>query len=236
MAFLEADLKVKSNLFIAGVDEVGRGPLAGPVVSCACVFNDDFKKIKKSIKVLESLGVTDSKKLTTLKRKKILGELGLDVSKLKFSCPNSFKVGDAHFEFSISEMSSQKIDEINILQASLLSMSDALNDLKVIETNCLIWIDGNKVPAELKKHKNKEALVKGDSRSLLIALASIIAKEKRDVLMESLSEEYPGYGFEKHAGYPTKSHKEAIKKLGVTPIHRKTFKGVKEFVFEESFK
>ena len=91
------------------------------------------------------------------------------------------------------------------------------------------FFDGNKIPKELRSNISAEAIVKGDSKSALIALASIMAKEFRDLKMEKLALKYPGYGFEKHAGYPTVFHKEAIKNLGVTPIHRKTFKGVKEY-------
>lgn len=230
MAFLEKDLKTRKELYIAGVDEVGRGPLAGPVVSCACFFKDDFKKLLSSMGSLQALGVTDSKKLTAKKRKTILKELGVNIEGVEFSSPTQFKIADAKFTFCLKEITAGQIDEINILQASLLSMTEALDDLNLLGSDCLIWIDGNKIPKGLEEHPKKEALVKGDSRSLLIGLASIIAKEKRDLLMENLAKAYPGYGFEKHAGYPTKFHKEAIRKLGVCEIHRKTFKGVKEFV------
>ena len=180
---------------IAGLDEAGRGPLAGPVVSAAVILPKGF----------ECPGLTDSKKLTEKKRDAlfpIIQEEALAVG-----------VGIAdHAE----------IDEINILQASLLSMKRAAEDLGVQPDYLLI--DGKfTVPMDLPQ----KAIVKGDSLSISIAAASIIAKVTRDRIMAELHEKYPQYNFIKHKGYPTKAHKEAIWEHGPCPVHRMSFKGVK---------
>ena len=180
---------------IAGLDEAGRGPLAGPVVSAAVILPKGF----------ECPGLTDSKKLTEKKRETlfpIIQEEALAVG-----------VGIAdHAE----------IDEINILQASLLSMKRAAEDLGVQPDYLLI--DGKfTVPMDLPQ----KAIVKGDSLSISIAAASIIAKVTRDRIMAELHEKYPQYNFIKHKGYPTKAHKEAIREHGPCPVHRMSFKGVK---------
>lgn len=180
---------------IAGLDEAGRGPLAGPVVSAAVILPKGF----------ECPGLTDSKKLTEKKRDAlfpIIQEEALAVG-----------VGIAdHAE----------IDEINILQASLLSMKRAAEDLGVQPDYLLI--DGKfTVPMDLPQ----KAIVKGDSLSISIAAASIIAKVTRDRIMAELHEKYPQYNFIKHKGYPTKAHKEAIREHGPCPVHRMSFKGVK---------
>ncbi len=134
-----------------------------------------------------------------------------------------------HIQIYLYECDREVIDEINILQASLLSMKNCAHKLSAKRRTRALF-DGNKIPSEMAKNISCEAIVKGDSKSALIGLASIFAKEYRDNLMEKYSLKYPGYGFEKHAGYPTKKHLEAIKKLGVTPIHRRSFKGVKEYI------
>ena len=126
----------------------------------------------------------------------------------------------------VCECSPQEIDDINILQASLKCMQTASNSL--MQDNSIVLVDGNQV---FKTTATKiESITKGDSKSTIIALASIIAKEFRDEKMLKYATLYPGYLLEKNAGYPTKAHKEAVIKLGITPIHRKSFKGVKEFV------
>ncbi len=229
MEFLECSY-IKENISLVGVDEVGRGPLAGPVVSCACSFKGRGDALKETFEFFYDLGVTDSKKISPQKRKKIISSLGLDESLLVFNKALSFKVLGHRFNFTLCEVGPSEIDDINILEASLRSMYLCLQGLKVVEEDCDIWLDGNKIPRELKGRGQVEAIVKGDSKSLLIALASIIAKEKRDLLMEEFAQIYPHYGFEKHAGYPTKFHKEAIESHGVSPIHRRTFKGVREFL------
>ena len=184
--------------FIAGIDEAGRGPLAGPVVSAAVILPVSFG--------LD--GVDDSKRLTPKKREALFGEIyGQAVS-----------VG-------VGVVGPHRIDEINILQASLKSMAMAVACLSP-RPDCLL-IDGIfKIDADLPQ----TAIPKGDSRSVSIAAASIIAKVTRDNMMAQYHKRYPQYGFAKHKGYPTKAHKTAIREYGCTPIHRRTFKGVKEHV------
>lgn len=204
--------------FIIGCDEVGRGPIAGPVVACATRLPAN----KQLFSYLAGLGVTDSKKLTEVKRKKILAELEIELAGLK---PKKiFNTKD--FSFVLWEQSPAQIDRINILNASLFCMREAATLLFV--ENSKILIDGNRPFKDCSFPV--ETVVKGDSKSLAIAIASIIAKVFRDEKMKKLDGLYPGYGLASHAGYPTKSHREAVERLGVTPIHRKTFKGVKEFV------
>ena len=175
---------------IIGVDEVGRGPLAGPVISAAIILNKE--------KIPE--GINDSKKLSKKKREVINEEL---ISQHKFA------IGIASVE---------EIDKINILQASLLAMKRAVLNLNIKPQTILV--DGNKLP---DLEYNMYPIIKGDSKSISIAAASIIAKVYRDKLMQDLSLQYPGYYWEKNSGYGTKQHLLALNSLGVTPIHRKSF-------------
>lgn len=182
---------------VAGVDEAGRGPLAGPVVSAAVVLPDTFSDDR----------VTDSKKLTHKKRE------------LLFSL-----IEEQAVSVGVGIVSPEQIDAVNILQASLLSMLIAVNNLQ--QKPDFLLIDGIfKIDSELPQ----SAIKKGDSLSISIAAASIIAKVTRDRIMVKYDEKYPEFGFAKHKGYPTKAHKEAIQKFGVCSIHRRSFKGVKEF-------
>lgn len=179
---------------IAGIDEAGRGPLAGPVVSAAVILPSSFT----------CPGINDSKKLSEKKRERffpLISEQALAVG-----------IGIAdHTE----------IDQINILQASLLSMKRAVQNLKL--TPDFLLIDGKfTIDSDLPQ----QAIVKGDSKSISIAAASIIAKVTRDRIMEELHRTYPLYNFSRHKGYPTKAHKQAIMEHGPCPIHRKTFSGV----------
>ncbi len=176
---------------IAGVDEVGRGPLAGPVVSASVIFSPDV--------FIE--GVNDSKQLSEKDREELLP-----------------KILEKAISYSVAAVPHGKIDEINILQASLLSMKIAVGRLQTQPH--LILVDGNKsfsytVPAV--------PIVKGDSKSFAIAAASIIAKVSRDRLMKRLDKYYPKYLWRKNKGYPTKEHIEAIKIYGASPLHRKSF-------------
>ena len=175
---------------IIGVDEVGRGPLAGPVISAAIILN----------KEMIPEGINDSKKLSKKKREFINEEL---ISQ------HSFAIGIASVE---------EIDKINILQASLLAMKRAVLNLNIKPQTILV--DGNKLP---DLEYNMYPIIKGDSKSISIAAASIIAKVYRDKLMQDLSLQYPGYYWEKNSGYGTKQHLLALNNLGVTPIHRKSF-------------
>ena len=175
---------------IIGVDEVGRGPLAGPVISAAIILN----------KEMIPEGINDSKKLSKKKREVINEEL---ISQ------HSFAIGIASVE---------EIDKINILQASLLAMKRAVLNLNIKPQTILV--DGNKLP---DLEYNMYPIIKGDSKSISIAAASIIAKVYRDKLMQDLSLQYPGYYWEKNSGFGTKQHLLALNNLGVTPIHRKSF-------------
>ncbi len=195
----------KGFLTIAGIDEAGRGPLAGPVVSSAVVLPFYFPID----------GVTDSKKLTSKKRDYLYE-----------------KIYDHAVTIGIGIVDALEIDRINILQASLLSMSFAVRNLSPRADYLLI--DGTFRIASVFMQGDlallhQEPIVHGDSLSVSIAAASIIAKVTRDRLMEKYHQEYPQYGFSRHKGYPTKAHREAIKKFGYSPIHRLTFKGVKEY-------
>ncbi len=219
----------KNPSFLAGCDEVGRGPLAGPVVAC-CAFWDlkKEKSANKVLKALSELGVTDSKGLSEKKRELILEKL--ELTQLE-SSKNCF-LGPLNFEalsFRIEEISPLEIDQINILQASLLAMLKAYEGLTKSSHSYgegILLIDGNKkLPGGLGL-----PVVKGDAKSLIIGLASIIAKVYRDCLMKEMGKLYPEYGFEQNAGYPTEKHRKAVQEIGPSPIHRKTFKGVKEFL------
>ena len=181
---------------IAGVDEAGRGPLAGPVVSAAVILPLSFPVS----------GVADSKKLTQKKRQMLFHQI--------------YEHADA---VGIGSVDPCEIDRTNILKASLLSMSIAVNNLLPPPDHILI--DGTFFLSSLI---SQEAIPKGDALSISIAAASIIAKVTRDSLMVRYHEDYPEFGFDVHKGYPTPAHKTAVKHHGCSPIHRKTFKGVKE--------
>ena len=176
---------------ICGVDEAGRGPLAGPVVAAAVILNPD--------ECIE--GLNDSKKLTEKRREALF-----DVIKEKA------------LYWGIGQASEKEIDELNILQATFLAMRRAVEVMGVNPE--LIMVDGNRKPPI---DGNVITLVKGDSLSASIGAASILAKVTRDCAMLELAEKYPEYGFEKHKGYPTKAHYEAIKSCGITDVHRLSF-------------
>ncbi len=180
---------------IAGVDEVGRGPLAGPVVAAAVIL-DPNNPIE---------GLADSKKLTAKRREKLFDEI----------------INKSH-AWCIARAEAAEIDDINILQASLLAMSRAVEGLPIQPDHALV--DGNKLP---KLNCTAEAIVKGDSKVAAISAASIIAKVARDREMAEMDEIYPGYGFARHSGYPTKAHIQALQELGITPIHRRSFAPVR---------
>ena len=179
---------------IAGIDEVGRGPWAGPVVACAAVL--DLRTFPSQL--AETLD--DSKKLTAKKRAALLPAI-LEVA-----------------EYAIGEASVDEIDTLNILQASMLAMRRATNGLPNPPDAALI--DGNRDPG---LDCPVELVIKGDGRSLSIAAASIIAKEHRDALMARLAQDHPEYGWERNAGYGVKAHREALQKHGPSPHHRRSF-------------
>ena len=181
---------------IAGVDEAGRGPLAGPVVSAAVVLPADF----------QGQGVTDSKKLSPGRREKLFSH-----------------IYDQAEAIGIGIVDAQEIDRINILQAARLSMVLALAHLGPPPD--FVLVDGN---FRLETELPHEPVIKGDARSISIAAASIVAKVTRDRLMLRYHDDFPRYGFDRHKGYPTKSHKTAIAVHGPCRIHRRSFRGVLE--------
>lgn len=206
---------------LIGVDEVGRGPIAGPVVACGVLISSYNKN---ALNDLKKLNITDSKKLSEKKRELILRELDIDPNKIKMNTKYLCKTQNGEFEFYLHLKTPAHIDKVNILQASLQAMKECSD--KLSKGNSHTLIDGNKV----FQSESCEAVIKGDSKSLVIGMASIIAKQYRDELMKRYSKKYPGYGLERHAGYPTKAHKQAVMDLGITPIHRKSFGGVKEWL------
>ena len=176
---------------VCGVDEAGRGPLAGPVCAAAVIFPDGL--------VIE--GVDDSKKLTEKKREKLFEVIKKEA-----------------LAYSVAWASVEEIEKINILNAAMLAMKRAVEGLKVKAD--FVLIDGNKTP---DLSVPCVSIVKGDALSQSIAAASILAKVSRDRLMLELAEKYPEYHFEKHKGYGTKSHREAILEYGACEIHRPSF-------------
>jgi ribonuclease HII len=194
--FFEKEARQKGYKDIAGIDEAGRGPLAGPVVSAAVILPRD----------IPLPGVTDSKKLTPKKRSQLYETI--------FTRAESIGIGI---------VDAIEIDRINILQASLLAMMMAVDNLNP-QPDCLL-IDGT---FSISSDLPQKPIAKGDSLSISIAAASIVAKVTRDRLMESYHLYYPQFDFPRHKGYPTKAHKEAIRIFGCCPIHRRSFRGVKE--------
>lgn len=189
--FYERQLLEKGYTNICGVDEAGRGPLAGPVCAAAVILNPDD--------IIE--GVNDSKKLSEKKR-----ELLFDVIKQRA------------VSYNIAWATVEEIEEMNILNATMLAMKRAVEGLEIPADYAII--DGNKNP-ELTILAN--SIVKGDAKSMSIAAASILAKVSRDRLLLEYAKEYPEYKFEKHKGYGTKLHREALLKYGPCPIHRMSF-------------
>jgi ribonuclease HII len=183
----------QKNLIEAGCDEVGRGCIAGPVVAAAVILPTEYF----------NNSIIDSKKLNPKKRE----EVGKEI------------IGNA-IAWSVSEVSNNTIDKINILNASILAMHRALDKLKVRPE--FIIVDGNK----FKPYKNvkHECIIKGDNKFQNIAAASILAKNYRDDLMKNLSQKFDKYSWESNFGYPTKKHRDSIIKHGATEYHRKSFK------------
>lgn len=196
MLVFEKQAMLDGYKIIAGVDEAGRGPLAGPVVSAAVILPENF----------DIRGINDSKKLSEKKRTALFP-----------------KIQSQAIAFGIGIADHGEIDRINILQASLLSMKRAVDDLGLIPDYLLI--DGK---FTIDSNIDQRPVIKGDTLSLSIAAASILAKVTRDRIMTDLDLQYPEYEFKRHKGYPTKAHKQAILAHGPCPIHRKSFKGVKD--------
>ena len=183
---------------VAGVDEVGRGPLAGDVVAAAVILGNDHG----------IAGLNDSKKLSEKKRDALYLE-----------------IKEKALAFSIARASVEEIDDINILQASLLAMKRAVEGLEIHPD--YVYVDGNKLP---KWQFASEAVVQGDGLIEEISAASILAKVTRDTEMVELDKSYPHYGFAKHKGYPTKVHMDALKLHGPSDIHRRSFGPVKKLL------
>lgn len=187
----EKELKNKGYKFVAGVDEAGRGPLAGPVYAAAVILKEDA--------VID--GINDSKKLSEKKREELFD-----------------KIIENAIAYSVYSVDEKVIDEVNILNATHMAMNGAVDSLS--QKADYVLIDGNSIKNMETPH---ETVVKGDAKSISIAAASILAKVSRDRYITEIAEKYPEYGFEKHKGYGTKVHNEAILKYGPSPIHRKTF-------------
>ncbi|MDM8550467.1 ribonuclease HII [Desulfobacterales bacterium HSG2] len=198
MRTYEKKAEDKGFSIIAGVDEAGRGPLAGPVVSAAVILPALFPVS----------GVNDSKKLSPKKRDYLYENI----------YEHALSIG-------IGIVDPVEIDRINILQASLLSMAMSVDNLNPQPDYLLI--DGTfRIPSDIRQ----EPVTHGDGLSISIAAASVVAKVTRDRLMERYHRDYPQFGFSSHKGYPTRAHKEAIRKFGCCPIHRRSFRGVKEVI------
>jgi ribonuclease HII len=197
----ECAARLRGAVRVAGVDEVGRGPLAGPVTAAAVRL--DPARIPE--------GLNDSKKLTAARREAL--------------CARLIEVADV----SVAHASVAEIDALNILRASHLAMERAVAGLAEAPDHLLI--DGNMIPAGLRSAA--EAIVKGDSKSLSISAASIVAKVCRDRIMVGLAQQFPGYGWERNAGYPTKMHLNALREIGVTPHHRRSFRPVHNILYQD---
>jgi ribonuclease HII len=187
---------VYTGRLLAGVDEVGRGPLAGPVVTAAVILNPD--------RLIN--GLMDSKKLTERRRESLFDE-----------------ITEKALAWNLGRCEVEEIDSLNIFQATLLAMERAVNGLEPAPEYVLV--DGNRCPGW---QWPSEPVVKGDSRVAAISAASILAKVSRDREMGELDTIYPGYGLAAHKGYPTPVHREALMRLGATPIHRRSFRPVRE--------
>jgi ribonuclease HII len=186
-----------SEALVAGVDEVGRGPLAGDVVAAAVILNGAAPS-----------GVTDSKALSAGRRESLA-----EVIRENALC------------WSVGRASVAEIDELNILEASLLAMRRAVEGLSIQPT--LVLVDGNRLP---RWPYDARAIVKGDLSEPVIGAASILAKVTRDAEMLALHQTYPEYGFDQHKGYPTQAHLSALQTLGVSPAHRRSFGPVKRLL------
>ncbi len=188
--------------WVIGIDEVGRGPVAGPVAVCACAISVlDYKKNKWK-------GLNDSKKMS-IKNRNLWYQESL---KLKAS---------GKIKFSVIYRSNTFIDKKRISQAIRECIADTLNNLKLNPKDCLVLLDGSlKAP---KEYLDQKTIIKGDQKEKIISLASVIAKVSRDKKMEALHKKYPKYGWNTNKGYGTKSHYKAIASNGLSPLHRKTF-------------
>lgn len=189
----------KTSPILAGVDEVGRGPLAGPVIAAAVILDDTQPAI---------IGLADSKTLTA-KRRELLAE----------------QIRERALAYALGRAEVAEIDQLNILQASLLAMQRAVAQLTIAPDR--VVVDGNHCP---RLACPVEAIIRGDQLIPAISAASILAKVARDAEMCDWDKVYPGYGLATHKGYPTKAHKAALQRLGVTPLHRRSFAPVRAYL------
>ncbi len=217
-----------------GIDEAGRGPLAGSVVAATAALWGD---IEPGLAYLAEQNVTDSKKLTQQAREEKIKAWGISLPDFKKNqTPLVQLTPGCWMGFSVFANPPARIDQINILKASLEAMQFSFEKLhqNLLQNHFAqdedvpysVLVDGPHLPPAWKGQTWAKAMIKGDSRSRIIGAASIVAKEYRDNLMQKLGNKWPGYGFAQNAGYPTRQHKEAILRLGPTPEHRKTFRGV----------
>ena len=190
---------------VAGMDEAGRGPLAGPVVAAVVLVDQNFQKSLPELPLLTQ--IKDSKKISPNKREKLSHQI-------KENCP----------DVGIGVCDNATIDRLNILQASFLAMKKALSDMRTSPD--LILVDGKfRIP---KCSYDQKSFPQGDRKIFSIAAASIVAKVTRDKMMEDYHKEHPDYGFDKHKGYGTKQHMDALKQYGPCEIHRRSFRPIKE--------
>lgn len=207
MLKFETEAYSRGHAFVVGIDEAGRGPLAGPVVAAACVLPPGF--------LIEN--INDSKKLSKKKRAELF----------------HFLITHQAISYSVAIVDAQRIDAINIYQATMEAMRDAVRKLSVVP-DCLL-VDGLHLTFPQKEDEHFAAkpslkIIKGDQLSCSIAAASIIAKESRDALMQAYHDQWPEYGFADHKGYGTKKHLQALNVFGPCPIHRLSFEPVKTYV------
>jgi ribonuclease HII len=206
----ERERSLLGHTFIIGIDEVGRGPLAGPVVAAAVRYKDPDFVIPVELEKEFAL-IRDSKKLSEKQREK------------------AFEFVMEHFDTGIGIISAETIDRVNILEATFLAMKSALAQLfqklpREAREQCYLLVDGNQKIPNCSHHQ--EPIVGGDGIAKSIAAASIIAKVTRDRMIAEYDQEYPGYGFAEHKGYGTKAHMDALRHKGPCPIHRKSFRPV----------
>ena len=195
--------------YIIGIDEVGRGPLAGPVAVCAlAICQSKNLNTKTKFAIANFRNFKDSKKLSHQQRVKWLEKIKIEKEK-------------GNIIYKVSFESNKVIDKKGLTFAIKKALTDSINCLKKDCTKCCVLLDGGlKAPLE---YANQKTIIKGDEKELAIALASIVAKVTRDNLMLKLAKKYPNYGLEKHKGYGTKAHYRAIKKHGISSIHRQSF-------------
>jgi ribonuclease HII len=195
----EEEARVAGRLAVAGMDEVGRGALCGPVVACVVILGDGF----------DTDGIDDSKRLTALQRE------GL-----------SAHIREKARAFSVGIADPREIDHLNILRATYVAMQRAIGGLAVLPD--LILVDALEVPGVAVSQK---PIVKGDALSVSIAAASVVAKVERDAMMREYDRQYPGYGLGHNMGYAADDHREALRRMGPSEIHRRSFHGTQRWLF-----